>query len=91
MTEDEIERYIGMYLMMGLVQMPTVRCYRKNGTRFPVVADLMPQNRFEKLMRFLHFEDNSSVSEDAKRDKIWKIRKWMNALEENLRSVAPEE
>lgn len=91
MTEDEMGSYIGMYLMIGLVQMPSVRCYWENRTRFPVVADVMPWNRFEKLMRFLCFEDNSSVSEDVKRDKIWKIRKWLNALEESLRSVAPEE
>lgn len=80
-----------MYLMMGLVQMSSVRCYWENGTRFPVVADIMPRNRFQKLVRFLHFEHNSSVPEDAKRDKIWKIRRWMNALEGNLRSGAPEE
>ncbi|KAH9379090.1 hypothetical protein HPB48_014426 [Haemaphysalis longicornis] len=90
-----MESYIGMYLILGLEQMglvlvPSVSCYCENETRFPVVADVMPRNRFEKLLRFLYFEDNSSVSEDVKRDKIWKLRKWLNAREENLRSVSPE-
>ncbi|KAL1470410.1 hypothetical protein MTO96_040455 [Rhipicephalus appendiculatus] len=91
LTVHEIEKYIGMYLMMGLVQMPSVRCYWEHGTRFPAVADVMPRNRFERLMRFLHFEDNINATEDAKQDKVWKIRKWLNALQENIRAVEPEE
>lgn len=62
-TEREIEKCFGKYLMMRLVQMPSVRCYWENGTMFPVVADIMPRNRFEKPMRLLHFEENSIVSE----------------------------
>ncbi|KAL3225524.1 hypothetical protein MRX96_025768 [Rhipicephalus microplus] len=58
----------------------------ENITRFPVVTDVMPRYRFEKLMRFIHFEDNITVSEEAKEDKIWNIRKWLTSLQENLRS-----
>ncbi|KAM7298741.1 piggyBac transposable element-derived protein 3-like [Ixodes scapularis] len=90
-TEAELEQYIGIYLMMGLVQMPSVRCYWENGTRFPVVADVMPRNRFEKLMRLIHFTDNHQATEDTKRDKAWKIRTWLNSLQENLQSVEQEE
>lgn len=90
-TESEVEQYIGMYLLMGLVQMPSVRSYWENGTRFSAVADVMPRNRFEKIMRLLHFTNNSQATDETKGDKAWKIRSWLSALQENLLSIEPEE
>lgn len=85
-TEAELEQFIGIYLMMGLVQMPSVRCYWENGSRFPLIADVMPRNRLEKSI-----SDNSKATEDEKHDKLWKIQTWLNSLQQNILSVEPEE
>ncbi|KAF3837915.1 hypothetical protein F7725_009683 [Dissostichus mawsoni] len=39
----EIEKLIGMYLKMGLVQMAGVRMYWETDTRYPPVSDVMAQ------------------------------------------------
>lgn len=62
-----------------------------NGMVFPAVADVTPRNRSEKPMRFPRFLGCITISEEAKEDKVWTIQKWMNALQENLRSAEPEE
>ncbi|XP_070397519.1 piggyBac transposable element-derived protein 3-like [Dermacentor albipictus] len=87
----EVEQYIGMYLQMGLVQMPNVRCYWEQGTRHSPVADTMSRNRFLKLMACLHIVDNLAVPEEEKQDKVWKLRPWIVALQRNLESIEQEE
>ncbi|KAL3217704.1 hypothetical protein MRX96_050957 [Rhipicephalus microplus] len=70
----EVEQYIGMYLKMGLVQMPNVRCYWEQDSRNSPIADTMPRNRFLKLMACLDVVDNMQVPEQEKKDKVWKLR-----------------
>lgn len=71
--------------------MPSVRSYWKNETRYAPIADIMPRNRFEKIMRLLHFTDNSNASDEVKLDKAWKIRLWLCLLQENFLTVEPKE
>ncbi|XP_049460947.1 piggyBac transposable element-derived protein 3-like [Epinephelus fuscoguttatus] len=87
----EIEQVLGMYMFMGLVQMPNVRAYWEIETKYPKVADVMSRDRFEKLLTLLHFQDNLSVSEDAKKDKLWKLRPWLEKLQEQCLHIPPEE
>ncbi|KAJ3609777.1 hypothetical protein NHX12_024287 [Muraenolepis orangiensis] len=83
----EIEKLIGMYLKMGLVQMSGgVRMYRETDTRYPPVSDVMSRNRFQSLLTSLHFVNNLTVSETEKTDKLWKLRPWLDSLQ-----VTPEE
>lgn len=89
-TDSEIDQFIGVYLLMGLVQMPSVRNYWEKETRFAHIADIMPRNRFKKIMRLLHSTDNSNASDEVKLDKVWKIRPWLNLLQENFLTVQPE-
>lgn len=90
-TAQEVEQFIGLYYQMGLVQMPNIRAYWEAETRFPPVADIMSRNRFEKLKRMLHFEDNLSVTEEMKKDKLWKIRPWLHSLRAQYLLVENEE
>ncbi|XP_059184818.1 piggyBac transposable element-derived protein 3-like [Centropristis striata] len=87
----EIQTALGMSLRMGLVQMPGARMYWETDTRHPPVADVMPRNRFQLLLTTLHFVNNFTVSETEKRDKLWKLRPWLDSLRENCLQVVPEE
>ena len=89
-TAKELEQVLGMYLLMGLSQMPSVRAFWETETYYAPVADVMSRNRFEKLLTMLHFQDNN-VPEQVKRDKAWKIRPWLTALKERCLLTPPEE
>lgn len=90
-TATELEMFTGMYFYMGLVQMPSVGCYWQSDTRYPPVADLMSRNRFQKITSHLHVKNNLMVSDAEKEDRAWKIRPWIDDLNQNFASVSPEE
>ena len=68
---DEISTFIGMHVLMGIINYPSYTSYWSRQLRSPQVADAMPQKRFEKIRRFLHFVNNDEVDSD---DKLAKIR-----------------
>ena len=51
-TEDEISSFIGIHILMGIVQLPNYEAYWSRELQFPPVADVMPINRYEKLRQF---------------------------------------
>ncbi|XP_012722667.2 piggyBac transposable element-derived protein 3 [Fundulus heteroclitus] len=87
----EIQKMLGMYLRMGLVQMAASRMYWETDTRHPPVADVMPRSRFQSLLAKLHFVNNLTASEIEKRDKLWKLRPWLESFREKCLQVVPEE
>lgn len=90
-TSKEIEIMIGMYLRMGLVQMPRVRAYWEAESRYAPIADTMARNRFEKISSDIHFTDNLNVTTEQRNDKLWKIRPWISALRGRFLTIPPEE
>ncbi|KAF3856671.1 hypothetical protein F7725_017394 [Dissostichus mawsoni] len=80
-----------MYLKMGLVQMSAVRMYWEKDTQYSPVSDVMSRNRFQYLLTSLHFVNNLKVSEMEKKDKLWKLRPWLDTFREKCLQVVPEE
>ena len=50
-NKDEISSFIGIQILMGIVQLPNHKAYWSRELRFPRVADVMPINRYEKLRK----------------------------------------
>ena len=77
---------------MGLVRMPSIRSYWENGRRCSDIADVTSQNKFETLLRHLHFVNNLGVTDETKKSKkLWKLKPWLSSLKENFLKVSPEE
>ena len=91
-TKTDINQFIGSYFLMGLVRMPSVRSYWENGMRCSGIADVMSRNKFEILLRHLHFINNLGVTDETKKStKLSKLRSWLSSLRENFLKVSPEE
>ena len=70
--------------------MPTLEDYWSISTRYKnnVVQNIMSRNRFELILRFLHFSDNEKASDD----RIYKVRDLIDKLIENFQKILePEE
>lgn len=84
-TCEEIKKLFGLVLDMGLVRLPKISLYWSTdkifGQTFP--ATVMSRNRFELLLRYLHFSDNDTAD---KKDRINKIRPLTDFLNENLKN-----
>lgn len=79
-SPTEIKIFIGIELLMGIVQMPSFEDYWSMNTRYSLIADVMPVKRFKKLRRLLHFQDNTA---DAKGDRLFKIRPLLEMIRRN--------
>ena len=91
LNKDDIEQFISVYYNMGLVKMPDVRCYWDTCSRYPPVADVMSRARFQQIQTCLHFANNELVTDDQKKDRVWKLRPWIENVRTNIQSVSGSE
>ena len=92
--QNEIEKYIGVLMKMGLVHMPRYAMYWSSETRYPPVADVISRNRFTDLNKHIHFNDNSKLitnRDDAAYDRYYKIRPVLVMLRESCLRIEPED
>ena len=88
-NKDEISSFIGIHILMGIVQLPNYKAYWSRELRFPPVLDVMPINRYEKLRQYLHSVDNNAPNNDN--DKLFKVRPIITAIRDECVKVEPEE
>ena len=89
-TIDEMKQFIALYLLTGIVKKPEISQYWSTNpiNKSPYFNEVMPRNRFQRILEFLHFNDNSQYEvNDSKRDKLFKIRPVVNYLVEKFKAV----
>ena len=74
-TENEVYTVLGLFLLMGIVQKPTARSYfsKKRIVSTPGFSEVISRDRFELIVRFLHFVNNDSLQTYDGPPKLFKI------------------
>ncbi|KAG9262590.1 piggyBac transposable element-derived protein 3-like, partial [Astyanax mexicanus] len=93
LTSEEFKTFLGINMVMSYVRYPRSRMYwsSETGLRLELIADAMPVNRFEQILRYMHFVDNYSL-DPKNADRFVKIRPVLDALKETFQSALdPEE
>ena len=87
-TSEEIRRFIAILLLSGYNRLPRRRMYWEvaDDVYNKQVADAIPRNRFELLMKYLHLADNEKPITG---DKMWKIRPFYDKMNERCVKYAP--
>lgn len=72
---------------MGLVQIPEIEHYWSKSKLFgsEVIQNTMSRDRFELLLKFLHFSNNQE--EYADQDRLFKLRPLLDLLRARFKSV----
>lgn len=83
---EELQDFLGIELMMGVVHMPAYTDYWALETRYAPIADIMPLKRYQALRRSLHFVDN----EDINTDRYFKVRPILEHVRRNCLKIEPE-
>ncbi|CAH1991505.1 unnamed protein product [Acanthoscelides obtectus] len=86
-TANEIRSFVGIELIMGVVQMPAIEDYWAIETRYSIIADVMPVKRFKKLRRRIQFQDNNT---DPQGDRLFKIRPLREKLRQKCIGIEEE-
>ena len=88
----EIQKLIGIQMLMSIVKLPRFEMYWVTKTRFPPVADIMSINRNKKLRQCLHCNDNlKHVKEENKNNKLYTIELVLNHVRGNCLTIEPEQ
>ena len=79
--EAEIRLFLAILLLSGYNSLPRRSMYweTRSDSHNECVANAMPRNRFDLLMKYIHLGDNAYPDEN---EKIWKIRKLYNVINE---------
>ena len=72
LTSKVLEQFLGILYVMSLVKMPSTRLYWSTEFNYDKVASIMTINRFEKIKKFLHCNDNLSRPKNCS-DRLYKI------------------
>ncbi|XP_041834127.1 piggyBac transposable element-derived protein 3-like [Melanotaenia boesemani] len=92
LTNPELKTFLGINLAISYIRYPKTRMYwsSEQGLRCDMIANAMSVNRFEQILRYLHFADNAT--QQPGEDKLVKIRPVLDTLQKTfLSAVDPEE
>ncbi|KAJ8930175.1 hypothetical protein NQ314_017039 [Rhamnusium bicolor] len=86
MTKGELEHFFAIIIYMGLVKFPKIADYwsTKFYYKHCFVRHIMSRNRFQSILRFLHFTDNLTAD---KSDRLYKIQPLVNLLNNRFKEL----
>ncbi|XP_040289776.1 piggyBac transposable element-derived protein 4-like [Bufo bufo] len=88
---EEMKKFLALTFSMGIVKKTTIRSYweasRIHST--PSFATVMSRQRYEILLKFFHFNDNSQCPSNSSPDydRLYKIRPLLDYLSEKCLTV----
>ena len=86
-NNQEMWKFLGIIIEMGLVQMPKLKYYWSSSQlyRLDIIRNSMSRERFELLLKFWHFTNNNN--KNSGQDRLFKVRPLLDLLKERFTSV----
>ncbi|CAG9574665.1 unnamed protein product [Danaus chrysippus] len=87
-NKEDMEKFLGIYLVTGIIKFPTLECYWKKDPIFyhPLMHNIqMSYNRFVTILRCWHFVDNTA-ERDAN-DRLYKVKPVIDIVMNNCRKL----
>jgi hypothetical protein len=85
-----MKQFIALTLLMGIIKKPEISNYWSTHPllKSSIFNTVMPRNRYQSILQFLHFADNSLYNaNDPNRDKLYKVRPVIDYLVNKFKSV----
>lgn len=85
-TRDEIKKFLAIVMCMGVVSLPNIYSYWSNKGiyLYKYFRQAMKRDRFQLLLKFLHFSDNLPMSST---DRLYKLRPLVEKLLKNYQKL----
>ena len=92
-NKNEMEQFLGIHIMAGIVTMPSYRMYWADSTRFDPIVGVMSRNRFDTMRNYFHINDNDKMKarDDPEYDKLFKVRPFVDSIKSSFREIEVEE
>ena len=85
-----MKQFVALSLLMGIVMKPGISDYWSTGPllKGSIFNSVMSRNRFQSILQFLHFADNSQFDpNDHDRDRLYKVRPVVDYLVNKFKTV----
>ena len=85
-----MKKFIALSLLMGIVSKPALSDYWSTNPllKGSVFNSVMPRNRYQTILRFLHFADNTQYDpSDPDRNRLYKVRPIIDLLVSKFKSI----
>ena len=91
-TEEEMERFIGIQMLMSIVKLPRYEMYWSLETRVEQVTSLFSSKCYKNSFReFLHVDDNAEKEkEENEDDRLFNRKPLLDAVRANCLKIEPE-
>ena len=87
-TREEMEAFIGIIILMGIIKLPRFRMYWKEDYLIHQegISYVMSRTRFLQIWRYFHLADNSVAPPvgDPGYDKLYRVREFLNIISRNI-------
>ena len=87
-TRDEVEGFVGILVLMGIVKLPRFRMYWMEDSLLHQegVSSVMPRDRFLQIWRYFHLADNSvaPARDTPGFDKLYRVREFLKIVSHNI-------
>ena len=87
----EMKQFLGLLFLTGIIRKPAFYLYWSTDPLYstPLFGAIMTRNRFQLLLKFLHFNDNTQMpaADDPSPDKLFKLRPLLDHLCEKFGEV----
>ena len=92
-SRNEIEKAIGIILLMGIHKLPNQCMYWANLSKVPVISEAMTRNRFEDILRYLHYNGNTVDlnHSDPNFNKLFKLQPLIDHFRSKFKYVVEPE
>ncbi|KAK2711212.1 hypothetical protein QYM36_012403 [Artemia franciscana] len=76
LTVEQLKVFMSIILLLGVIRVPYYRMHWEAASRYPQIAEKMGRQTFDKIKRFLHFNENYKAKKPGEQgsDKLYKIR-----------------
>ena len=86
-----MKQFLGLLFLTGIIRKPAINLYWSTDPLYstPLFGAIMSRNRFQLLLKFLHFNDNAKMpgAHDPSPDKLFKVRPLLDHLGEKFGEV----
>ncbi|XP_046402029.1 piggyBac transposable element-derived protein 4-like [Ischnura elegans] len=90
LTRGEFETFLGLIYLMGIVRLPSIPDYWKRLEYifdFPCFRSTISRDRFQIILRCMHFGRNPGVGDPLPSDPLYKIRPLLNLFTERMKEI----
>lgn len=84
----EVQNFVGILIMMGIVCLPAYTDYWSKEFRYERIASVMSLKRFQAIRRNIHFMDNTEPVINT--DRYFKVRNLLDIVRSNFLKIKEE-